>query len=268
MMARRPGTAFILAAGFGTRMGKLTERTPKPLLAVSGRTLLDRAIDRVLEAGVNRIVVNVHAHAEQIRAHLARRAGIPISISIEREILETGGGARKALSLMAGESILSLNADAIWTGTNPLGPLLEAWAQCGDRLDAMLLLHPRSRCIAHAGRGDFHLAPDGTICRAQENSGALVYTGAQCVRRNALEEAPRGAWSFNLLWDRLIVADRIRGVAGDNSTWIDVGTPEGLASARHTEIPDRTGLPVQDCPGKAGRTGAPLARYDCAARSR
>ena len=63
-------TAMVLAAGFGTRMRPLTDRTPKPLLSLAGRPLLDHALDRLAEAGIERAVVNVHHFADQIEAHL------------------------------------------------------------------------------------------------------------------------------------------------------------------------------------------------------
>ncbi len=229
-MSPPPCTALVLAAGLGTRMGSLVDRIPKPLLPVSGRTLLDRAIDRALEAGMKRIVVNVHAHADRIRAHLARRGDVASSISIERQLLETGGGARKALPLIGGDAFLALNPDAVWTGDAPLDPLLRAWAASGDELDAALLLRPLSRCVTPARRGDFLLGPGGALLRAKGEPDALLYTGAQIVRSDALREAPAGAWSFNVWWDG-VACGRICGVPSEAGAWIDVGTPAGLEEA-------------------------------------
>ena len=230
-MSLPPRTALILGAGLGTRMGRLTESTPKPLLAVGGKALLDHAIDRSIEAGVERVVVNVHAHAEMMRSHLARRADIPVSIAVERELLETGGGARNALPLIGSDPFLVLNSDAIWTEANPLAPLLDAWTVARSRLHAMLLLLPLQQCESHRGAGDFLLGADGSIRRANGAPGALVYAGAQIISSNALAQVPRGVWSFNRWWDELIATNRIRGVSGRPGRWIDVGTPEGLATA-------------------------------------
>ena len=237
-MSGMPRTALILGAGLGTRMGPLTERTPKPLLPVGGRTLLDRAIDRAKEAGAERVVVNVHTHADQMRAHLARRTDIPLSISLECDLLETGGGARNALPLIGGNSFLVLNSDAVWIAANPLAPLLEAWSRAGDTCDVLLLLLPLEQCTAHNGGGDFLLGANGAIRRAKRRPGVVVYAGAHIVRSEALAATQAGAWSFNPWWDRLIAADRIRGVAGSAQHWIDVGTQAGLAAADRLLHPD------------------------------
>ncbi|MBI4724916.1 MAG: NTP transferase domain-containing protein, partial [Rhodomicrobium sp.] len=95
---------MVLAAGLGTRMRPLTDRIPKPLVMLGGRTLLDHALDRLAEAGIERAVVNVHYHADLIEAHLKGRKAPQIAVSDEREaILETGGGVLKALPHFEGQ---------------------------------------------------------------------------------------------------------------------------------------------------------------------
>ena len=92
-------TAMVLAAGLGTRMRPLTDRIPKPLVTLGGRTLLDHVLDRLAAAGIGRAVVNVHHLADQIEAHLKTRAEPAITISDERgAILETGGGVSQGAS--------------------------------------------------------------------------------------------------------------------------------------------------------------------------
>ena len=97
-----PDAALVLAAGLGKRMRPLTATRPKPLVEVAGRTLLDRALDRVEAAGVITAVVNAHYFADQIDAAVAARTadrpdGLKIRVSDERaQLLETGGGVVKA----------------------------------------------------------------------------------------------------------------------------------------------------------------------------
>ena len=99
----RPGpkTAMVLAAGLGTRMRPLTDTLPKALIPVAGRTLLDRVLDELKAAGVERAVVNVHHFADQMEAHLAHRRDLEVVISDEREtLLDSGGGIQKARRLL------------------------------------------------------------------------------------------------------------------------------------------------------------------------
>ena len=84
---------MVLAAGLGKRMRPITDTIPKPLVRIGGRTMLDQALDRLAEAGIETAVVNVHHHADLIEKHLAGRTKPRIVISDERaELLETGGG--------------------------------------------------------------------------------------------------------------------------------------------------------------------------------
>ena len=92
-----PRTAMVLAAGNGIRMRPLTERMPKPLIAVGGKPLLDNVLDRLAATGVETAIVNVHYLGDQIERHLAGRRAPRIVISDERaELLDTGGGVVKA----------------------------------------------------------------------------------------------------------------------------------------------------------------------------
>ena len=99
-------TAMVLAAGHGTRMRPLTNDRAKAMVEVAGKPLIDHMLDRLAEAGITRAVVNVHAHADHLEAHLQTRTkGPEIIISDERvELLETGGGMVKACLLYTSPS--------------------------------------------------------------------------------------------------------------------------------------------------------------------
>ena len=105
---------MIFAAGLGTRMGELTRDRPKPLIEVAGRPLIDHALALVRDAGVRRIVVNTHAHAEQMRAHLARVAPEAL-VSHEPERLETGGGLKRGAAA-ARRRARSSRSTPTWSG--------------------------------------------------------------------------------------------------------------------------------------------------------
>ena len=219
-------TAMIMAAGFGTRMGALTAATPKPLLPVAGKPLIDHALDYCAAAGVTRHVVNLHYLGDQLRDHLDARSDI--AFSEEAEILDTGGGVTQALPLLGRDPFYTLNSDAIFTGPPPLQTLADAWA--GEDMDALLLFVRREAAIGYTRAGDFSLAGGRPVRRGEADSAPYIYAGAQIIRPEAFADAPSGAFSTNFIWDRLAEAGRLSAVVYDGG-WVDVGTPEGLKLA-------------------------------------
>lgn len=224
-----PARGMVLAAGRGTRMGALTATTPKPLLRVAGKALIDHALDHLVMAGATRAVVNLHYLGAQIRAHLGDRAAPRIVFSEEEDLLETGGGVVRALPLLGAGAFYTLNADAVWTGAEPLGALAAGWD--GARMSALLHLVPRHDAIGYSRAGDFLIAADGRLTRRGAALFApYVFTGAQIITPEAFAMAPSGVFSTNLIWDQLIDEGRLFGVIHDGA-WVDVGTPEGLLLA-------------------------------------
>jgi len=219
---------MIFAAGLGLRMGTLTRDRPKPLLTVSGRALIDHALDLTRAAGVARVVVNAHAHADQLEAHLSRAAP-EARVSREPTLLETGGGLKAALPLLGPGPVFTLNADMVWRGPNPLLALAAAWDPA--RMSALLALVPRAAAIGHTGAGDFEIDADGRLSRrGAAPTATLVYAGAQILDTAALAAFPPGAFSLNLVWNALRAEDRLFGLVWSGG-WVDVGRPEGLALA-------------------------------------
>lgn len=213
---------MIFAAGFGTRMGALTAERPKPLLPVAGRPLIDHAISLARDAGIDRIVANLHYKAQMLREHLA---GTGVMFSEEMpDILETGGGLRAALPLLGSGPVFTMNSDAVWSGPNPLHLLAKAWDPA--RMDALLLCIEKDRALGHQGAGDFVIDEGG---RAARGPGA-VFSGVQIIRTDALADIPQSAFSLNLLWDRMLGDGRLHALAYPGR-WCDVGRPEGIALA-------------------------------------
>lgn len=104
--------AMVLAGGLGARMRPLTDKTPKPLIAVNGKALIDYAFDHLHEAGCARAVVNVHYLAAQVEAWAKGRTNPEIVISDERaELLDTGGGIVKALPHLGDDPFFVLNSE-------------------------------------------------------------------------------------------------------------------------------------------------------------
>lgn len=225
-------SAMVLAAGLGKRMRPITATTPKPLVEVGGRAMLDHALDRLLEAGIERAVVNVHYLPDLIEAHLARRERPAIAISDERDrLLETGGGCKRALPLLGDGPFLLMNSDSLWIEgpQSNVARLVAAWDPA--RMDILLLLASAATSVGYDGAGDFAMDPAGVLERRGERRQApFVYAGVAILKPALFADTPDGAWSLNLLFDRAIAAGRLHGLRLDGQ-WLHVGTPDAIAVA-------------------------------------
>ncbi len=230
-MNSAPRRGMVLAAGLGERMRPITDTLPKPLIPIDGKPMLDHALDRLAAAGVHDAVVNTHHLGQQITDHLAGRSDLSVSISDEKDRLETGGGVANALPLLGDDPFYVVNGDALWLdGATPgLTRLAEQWDD--DRMDALLLVYPTARCEDYRGPGDFVLDPCGQTRRRREREVApFVFTGVQILHPRLFEDAPSGAFSLNVLYDKAIEAERLWSVVHDG-IWLHVGTPDAIAPA-------------------------------------
>jgi len=224
-------TAMVLAAGLGKRMRPLTATRPKPLVEVAGKPLLDHVLDRLRAVGIKRAVVNTHYLADAVAAHLKDEAqDLEILISDEtRELLETGGGVTKALPLIEDETFLIVNSDNLWVDgpIDAIRLLEERWDE--KEMDALLLVVPLASAHCHNGTGDFRMDALGHLTRRAPGKPApFVYTGVQIVSRRLFQDAPDGAFSMNVLWNRAIAENRVFGLVHEG-LWFDVGTPPAIA---------------------------------------
>ena len=223
-------TAMVMAAGLGKRMRPLTASTPKPLVRVAGKPLIDRALDRLADAGVARAVVNVHYLGDAIEAHLKPRTAPEMVFSDERaELLETGGGMVKANGAgQLPDPFFACNADSIWLDgpVNAFTDLSRHWD--AERMDALLLVVPHARAHNFDGQGDFYMDGAGRLSRKLPGRIApFIYTGIQLVSQRLLRDAPEGKFSTNILWDRAIGEGRLFGTAFTGE-WYEVGTPQHI----------------------------------------
>ena len=215
---------MLFAAGFGTRMGDLTKRQPKPLIKVAGLPLIDHARRVAIQAGVTRQVANAHYLGDQLADHLADSG---VVLSWERDcILDTGGGLKAALPLLGKGPVLTLNTDAIWTGANPLAQLMRAWDE--TRMDQLFLLLPAEKARSASGRSDFVMDQQGRVGWAKGREGFL-YLGAQIIRPQLLTET-KTTFSLHGPWTRAMESGTAFGVVHQGD-WCDVGHPEGIALA-------------------------------------
>lgn len=230
-----PTHGMVLAAGLGLRMRPLTDTLPKPLIPVAGRCMLDRALDQLTAAGVTQRVVNTHYLGGMVADHLAARrrdegSVAQIALSHEPDLLDTGGGVAKALPLLGTAPFFVINGDILWRDGAELALRRLAAAWNDDRMDALLLVHPRETAIGYDGPGDFDLAPDGALLRRTGGTAPFVFTGVQILTPRLLNGAPPGAFSLNILYDRASTARRLHGIV-HTGQWFHIGTPDGLRLA-------------------------------------
>jgi MurNAc alpha-1-phosphate uridylyltransferase len=214
----RPRAAMILAAGRGERMRPLTDATPKPLLRVHGETLIERHVQNLVHAGIERIVINLAWLGGQIRDYLGdgARFGAVITYSEEApRALDTGGGIFRALPHLSPGPFAVVNGD-IYTDFPFRTLAIDA------KYDAHLVLVPNPSYL----KGDFGLD------RGEARAGAaeLFTFGCIAVYRNAFfAGAQDGVFPMMPLWRRSMAAG-LCSAELYTGPWEDVGTPERLAA--------------------------------------
>ncbi|KLN62588.1 mannose-1-phosphate guanylyltransferase [Kiloniella spongiae] len=221
-------TAMVLAAGFGKRMRPITETIPKPLVPILGVPMLESIIAKLRTAGIQKIVVNAFYLKEQIQGFVDAYDDPMIILSDESEILETGGGVTQALPLLGNDPFVVVNGDVCWLdGTEAaIERVVKSWNP--DGMDALLLVHPKSKAYGYEGAGDFFLENDQKLSRRGDATAApYVYAGIQILHPKLFINAPKGAFSLNEIFDKALASDRLYGLEHDGE-WFHVGTPEGL----------------------------------------
>ncbi|QUD86263.1 nucleotidyltransferase family protein [Phenylobacterium montanum] len=232
-----PTTAMVLAAGLGTRMRPLTDTRPKALVEVGGKTLIDHTLDRLAEAGVTTAVVNVHAHADQLIAHLDARAArdpsLKIHVSDERgALLETGGGVKKARALLGEAPIWVANSDYVWThdGRPPaLARLAALWDPA--QMDSLVIVVPKARTQGFETPGDFFRDEAGRLThRGARETAPLHCFGVQIIDPNTVYQVAEDRFSLFKVWMAAQARGRLFGYEPEGF-WMQVGDPAALEAA-------------------------------------
>ena len=225
-------TVIILAAGYGKRLRPITEKIPKPLVKIAGKTLLQNVLDHVLKLHCEKIIINTHYHHKKINDFIkSNYEKENIIISYEKELLDTGGGVKNALPLFASNEALILNSDIYWSSNN-FQEIENFINSFGKEQKCKLLLVPKEK--AHGinnNKGDFIIG-DGLIKRFKKHHEILIYSGAQIISLDVLNEYQKEKFSFNIVWDKLI--DR-QLISGDvmKSDWHHIGDIKALKEAEN-----------------------------------
>ncbi len=222
--------AFVLAAGLGTRLRPITDRTPKCLVRIGGATLLDQWLDALADAGVDEVLVNTHHLSHLVRAHVERRTGLPtVRLVEEQQLLGSAGTLRTNRDFVAGEDMfLAINVDNFTDFDLRL--LIDAH-RAGGAIATLTLFH-----AAQPSACGIVTVDDGGLVvdyveKPVEPSGDLANAGIYAFHPSLLDEitgpVPRDI-GYDLL-PRLV--GRARTVLLQDSYFIDIGTPEALQRA-------------------------------------
>lgn len=226
--------AMVLAAGLGKRLRPLTETIPKPLLPVSGKPLIQNALEALSQFGVERIVINTHYLADQIESYintLNQQNNSPeLIISRESTLLETGGGILNAQPHFKNGPIISINSDIWWEDTTILDRLTEKWNS--QEMDALLAIVPLSKALNYSKSGDFILGADSRLSRINPSSDSThIYTGIQIINPERLLRENSGSFPLSECYQRSLNEKRLFGVETEGS-WSDLGTLEAYTYLR------------------------------------
>ena len=201
--------AMILGAGFGKRMLPLTEKTPKPLIKIGLKNLLERSIELLMKIGIDEIVINTHYLSQEIDNFLKNKNyQISISTIQEKVLLDTGGGILNATKNFKNEPFFVLNTDTIWT-KNYFEELKILENSYLKNKKPILLLVDKINSHDKSFKGDFNLMENNCVIR--EVSNQYIFTGAQIINRSIFETISEKVFSMNLVWDRMVEEKKLLG---------------------------------------------------------
>ena len=224
-----PPDVILLAAGLGKRMSALTDQTPKPLIKVDGRALIDRAVENCMNEGCNQFAINIHHHMDQMRHHIEHmmqeNPDVGFFVSEEREaLLDTGGGAKKAVSLIRSDPVLVVNSDTFWQSGSDK-PIVRMMDQFAQGAEIVLLCALPERAVGFRRSHDFCLAPDKHV--TNDRGVPVIHAGSALISRALLEMAPDGAFSLYDLFVKAQQRGTLHGVLLDAS-WFHVGDAKAI----------------------------------------
>ncbi len=231
----KPDKAFVMAAGFGSRLQPLTLTRPKPLVEVAGQPLLSHIIDALRDVGVRDVTINAHYLSEQIESYAQNRDDVALHVSYEPEILDTGGGLKQVLSHFKKCPFYVINGDAYWVDKslkqNALDVLFSHWD--GNIMDILMLLQPVNQMVLTQGVGDYDLQKDGQAVRRLDKGGDYMFTSLRINHPRIFDDAPDGAFSYLQLMDAAQAKGRLYGVVYEGD-WHHISTPVDLQAVNES----------------------------------
>ena len=199
---------MILAAGLGKRMQPITLKTPKPLIKIGNKNLLERAIELLINHGIEEIAVNVHHLSDQIKNFIIeKKYKVKIKISDEQDILlDTGGGILQATRSFK-KPFIVVNPDTLWSSVyiKELKDLEDLYFK--EKKPCLLLVN-KNLSFDSSFTGDFNLR-NGVISR--DDSNEFIFTGLQILDQSVFSFKKDKIFSMNNIWDHLIKEENLIG---------------------------------------------------------
>lgn len=222
-----PNKAFILAAGLGTRLRPHTDNTPKPLVKIDGRTLLDRTLDHFQEAEISEIALNTHYLADQIKAAMSERNEFKAHIAYEEELLDTGGGIKNMLQHFD-DAFYVLSGDGLWENAankNTLKAMAKAWDS--EKMDILILLQPIDSMKLTTGIGDYTLDENNLPIRSLDKTGEYMFTSMRINHPRIFDNTPEQSFSYRDLMDEAQEKGRLHAII-HKGEWHHISTADDL----------------------------------------
>ena len=227
--------AMILAAGLGTRMKPLTLKTPKPLIKVGSKNLLERSLNFLENHGVEQIIINAHHLADQIEKFVLNfKSKVKITISNEKDLLlDTGGGVKEGTKIFDKNPFFVINPDTLWL-TNYSDEIQSLEKIYYESKKPCLLLVNKRLSFDSSFKGDFNLN-NNIISKDNENN--FIFTGLQLLDRSYLDQIGKKVFSMNEVWDKLISKNELYGCES-NQKFYHLNTKDMYNKISHLNITD------------------------------
>lgn len=238
MSLDRISSAFVLAAGRGERLRPLTDSTPKPLIPLHGKPMIEYCLEALAQLKLKKVVLNAWHLSDQIEAYVkAKKMSFPfeLQVSKEQELLGTGGGLKKALPLLGEPPFLMMNGDSFWRGD--LSAFVEAVSGHSEMgfESSWALTEPRESQTKIGRRGDEIVSIGSLWAHSEVEPQAFgCFSGIQMVHQIESDQLPEKGCILRDYWlARLGAGGRLAAEQGFLKFWEDLGTPERLKSVEN-----------------------------------
>ena len=225
---------MILAAGLGNRMKPITLKTPKPLIQIGNKNLLDRAVELLVNHGVKEIAINVHHLSNQIKDFINKKPyNVKITIFDEQDmLLDTGGGILNATKSFK-ESFVVINPDTLWNNTyyNELKELEDLYFK--NKKPCLLLVN-KNLSFDSSFKGDFNL---NHSLISRDKSNRFIFTGLQILDQSVFISIKEKVFSMNKIWNNLIKNNSLFGKVS-NQKFYHLNTKEMYDKVLSLKITD------------------------------